>query len=80
MIGVLIAAIAVGSVSASSQVRVGLLVSATGPTSAIGIPQKNTGALLPARVGDTAVEYISLEDGGDATENWLRAERELVTA
>jgi len=24
--------------------------------------------------------YISLESGGDAFENWLRAERELVTA
>ena len=28
----------------------------------------------------TRAYYISLEDGGDATENWLRAERELVTA
>ncbi len=24
--------------------------------------------------------YIHLEEGGDADENWLRAERELVTA
>jgi hypothetical protein len=24
--------------------------------------------------------YIHLEEGGDAFENWLRAERELVTA
>lgn len=24
--------------------------------------------------------YIHLEEGGDATENWLRAERELVAA
>jgi len=29
---------------------------------------------------DTRAYYISLEEGGDATENWLRAERELVTA
>ena len=28
----------------------------------------------------TRAYYISLEEGGDATENWLRAERELVTA
>jgi branched-chain amino acid transport system substrate-binding protein len=53
--------------SASAQVKVGLMVSATGPTSAIGIPQKNTAALLPARIGDAAIEYIQLEDGGDTT-------------
>jgi len=52
---------------ASGQVRIGLMVSATGPTSAIGIPQKNTGDILPKTVGDTTVEYISLEDGGDTT-------------
>ena len=43
------------------------MVSATGPTSAIGIPQKNTGDILPKRIGDATVEYISLEDGGDTT-------------
>ncbi len=53
--------------SASAQVKIGLLVSATGPTAAIGIPQKNTAALLPARIGDTSVVYIQLEDGGDTT-------------
>jgi branched-chain amino acid transport system substrate-binding protein len=47
--------------------KVGLRVSATGPTSAIGIPQKNTGDLLPKKIGDATVEYISLEDGGDTT-------------
>src|SRR5215470_5879483 len=52
---------------ASAQVKVGLMVSATGPTSAIGIPQKNTGELLPKKVGETTIEYIQLEDGGDST-------------
>ncbi len=60
-------ALALGAASASAQVKIGLMVSATGPTSAIGIPQKNTAALLPTRVGDTSVEYIQLEDGGDTT-------------
>ena len=53
--------------SATAQVRIGVMVSATGPTSAIGIPQKNTAALLPPRIGGATVEYIVLEDGGDAT-------------
>jgi branched-chain amino acid transport system substrate-binding protein len=55
------------STAAFAQIRIGLMVSATGPTSAIGIPQKNTGDILPNKVGDVAVEYVSLEDGGDTT-------------
>ena len=52
---------------ASAQVKVGLMVSATGPTTAIGIPQKNTGDLLPRKVGGVNVDYIQLDDGGDTT-------------
>jgi len=55
------------SIAAFGQVKVGLMVSATGPTSAIGIPQKNTGDMLPRKIGDATVEYIQLEDGGDTT-------------
>jgi branched-chain amino acid transport system substrate-binding protein len=55
------------SIAAFGQVKVGLMVSATGPTSAIGIPQKNTGEMLPKKIGDATVEYIQLEDGGDTT-------------
>ena len=56
------------SVSTSyAQIRIGLMVSATGPTSAIGIPQRNTGDLLPRKIGGVNVEYVSLEDGGDTT-------------
>ena len=53
--------------AATAQIKIGLLVSATGPTTAIGIPQQNTGMLLPTRVGDATVEYIQLDDGGDTT-------------
>src|SRR4029079_10767627 len=53
--------------AATAQIRIGLMVSATGPTSAIGIPQKNTGEILPKQIGGVPVEYISLEDGGDTT-------------
>ena len=53
--------------TASAQVKIGLMVSATGPTSAIGIPQRNTAALLPTRIGDATIEYFQLEDGGDTT-------------
>jgi branched-chain amino acid transport system substrate-binding protein len=55
------------STVALAQVKIGLMVSATGPTTAIGIPQKNTGELLPKKVGDLSVEYIQYDDGGDTT-------------
>jgi branched-chain amino acid transport system substrate-binding protein len=55
------------STAAGAQIRVGLMVSATGPTTAIGIPQKNTGELLPRKVGDATIEYVQLDDGGDTT-------------
>jgi branched-chain amino acid transport system substrate-binding protein len=63
-LSLLLAAIAV---SAQGQIRIGLMVSATGPTSAIGIPQKNTGDILPRTIDGATVDYISLEDGGDTT-------------
>ena len=71
-----LAAILLGSAigPAAAQIRIGLMVSATGPTSAIGIPQKNTGEILPRTIGGATVEYISLEDGGDTTR--ARAERQ----
>jgi branched-chain amino acid transport system substrate-binding protein len=62
---------------AFAQVRIGLMVSATGPTSAIGIPQKNTGDLLPRKIGDLSVEYVQLDDGGDTTRAVQNAKRLL---
>ncbi|MBS0321624.1 MAG: ABC transporter substrate-binding protein [Proteobacteria bacterium] len=64
---VALAALSAATAPAGAQVKIGLMVSATGPTSAIGIPQKNTGDLLPTKVGNTTIEYVSLEDGGDTT-------------
>ena len=55
------------SIVAAAQVRIGLMVSATGPTTAIGIPQKNTGDLLPRKIGDVTIEYFQYDDGGDTT-------------
>ena len=55
------------SLAAAAQVKIGLMVSATGPTTAIGTPQKNTGDLLPRKIGDVTIEYIQYDDGGDTT-------------
>jgi branched-chain amino acid transport system substrate-binding protein len=74
----LLAVLAFGCKSAVAQVRIGLMVSATGPTAAIGIPQKNTGALLATRIGETTIDYVQLEDGGDTTRAVQNA-RKLIT-
>ena len=60
-------ALALAAPGALAEVRIGLMVSATGPTSAIGIPQRNTGEILPRTIGGEPIRYFSLEDGGDAT-------------
>ncbi|GIK86504.1 MAG: branched-chain amino acid ABC transporter substrate-binding protein [Betaproteobacteria bacterium] len=76
-IAVLAAALALAALPAAAQVRIGLMVSATGPTSAIGIPQKNTGDLLPRSLGGLAIEYVQLDDGGDTTRGVQNAKKLL---
>jgi branched-chain amino acid transport system substrate-binding protein len=71
----LAAALAAAALPAAAQVRIGLMVSATGPTTAIGIPQKNTGDLLPRSVGGVAIEYFQLDDGGDTTRGVQNAKK-----
>jgi branched-chain amino acid transport system substrate-binding protein len=52
---------------AAAQVKIGVVTSATGPTALVGIPQKNTVPLLPTKIGDLTIEYISMDDGSDPT-------------
>lgn len=53
--------------SAWAQVKVGVVVSATGPAASLGIPEKNTFALMPKELGGKTVEYIVLDDASDTT-------------
>jgi len=72
-----VAALLLASGAAVAQVKIGLMVSATGPTTAIGTPQKNTGDLLPTRIGLISVEYIQYDDGGDTTRGVQNAKKLL---
>lgn len=56
------------SFAAGAQVKVGVVYSATGPTAVVGIPQKNTVALLPRKIGNLSVDYIHYDDASDATQ------------
>lgn len=55
------------TMAANAQVKIGVMVSSTGPGSVVGIPQKNSAELLPKRIGNLSVRYIILNDGGDPT-------------
>ena len=57
------------AVAAQAQMKVGVISSATGPTAVVGIPQKNTAALLPRKIGDVSVEYFVFDDASDPTQS-----------
>lgn len=61
-----------------SQVKIGVVTSATGPTALVGIPQKNTVPLLPTQAGDQKIEYISLDDASDPTQT-VTAFKKLIS-
>lgn len=52
---------------ALADVSVGVLVTATGPAASLGIPEKNTIALLPTSIGGQKINYIILDDASDTT-------------
>lgn len=55
--------------ASQAQIKVGVVYSATGATSLVGIPQKNTVALLPREAGGLSIEYIDFDDASDATQS-----------
>ena len=62
-----LAALAVMSCAALADINVGVSVSATGPAASLGIPEKNTIALLPTTIAGQKVNYIVLDDATDPT-------------
>lgn len=62
----LTALLAVSSL-ALADVRVGVIISATGPAASLGIPERNTVALLPQTIGGQKIIYTILDDASDTT-------------
>jgi len=52
---------------AAAQIKIGVTISTTGPAASLGIPQRNSIALLPKGIGSMGIEYIVLDDGSDPT-------------
>lgn len=62
-----VAVLATLSTAALADINVGVSVAATGPAASLGIPEKNTFALLPATIASEKVNYIVLDDATDPT-------------
>jgi branched-chain amino acid transport system substrate-binding protein len=51
----------------AQDIKVGVTLSATGPAASLGIPERNTFALMPQTIGGKKVQYIVLDDASDTT-------------
>lgn len=69
---------AVCAAPALADINVGVVVSATGPAASLGIPEKNTFALMPTSIGGEKINYIILDDASDTT-TAVKNTRKLLT-
>ena len=74
---VLAALLAMLATAAVADINVGVVVSATGPAASLGIPEKNTFALLPASIGGEKINYLLLDDVSDTTTAVKNAKKHL---
>ena len=72
------AVLALAAGAALADINVGVTVSATGPAASLGIPEKNTIALMPQEIAGQKVHYIVLDDGSDTTKA-VSNTRKLIT-
>jgi branched-chain amino acid transport system substrate-binding protein len=63
---VLVAALWASS-QALADINVGVTVSTTGPAASLGVPEKNTIALMPKTIAGQKINYIVLDDASDTT-------------
>ena len=61
----LFASAAAIALPAQADIRVGVVLSTTGPAAAIGIPSKNTVQMWPATIGGQRAQVIILDDASD---------------
>ncbi|MEP7099069.1 MAG: ABC transporter substrate-binding protein, partial [Burkholderiales bacterium] len=71
-------ALASAGTHALADITIGVSISLTGPTSALGIPTKNGIALWPKTIGGEKVEIIMLDDATDPTQG-VKNTRRLIS-
>ncbi|CCE06991.1 putative amino-acid ABC transporter, periplasmic substrate-binding protein [Bradyrhizobium sp. STM 3843] len=74
----MLAAIALGASCARAEIKVGIVVSATGPGSALGQPQLKTVAALPKEIAGETITYIVLDDESDSVKGLQNARRLVI--
>jgi branched-chain amino acid transport system substrate-binding protein len=62
---------------ARADITIGALLSLTGPGAGLGIPERNTIALLPKMIAGQAVSWVVLDDASDTTAA-VRAARKMI--
>ncbi|WP_207004371.1 ABC transporter substrate-binding protein [Trinickia mobilis] len=62
------AAAAFAPALALAQVKIGLVLSLTGPAASLGIPARDTALMLPREIAGQKVEYVVLDDASDTTQ------------
>ncbi|MBR0933172.1 ABC transporter substrate-binding protein [Bradyrhizobium jicamae] len=63
---------------AAADIKVGIVVSASGPGSALGQPQMRTIAALPKEIAGEKIVYIPLDDESDPTKGTQNARRLVI--
>ena len=59
----------------SSEIRIGITVSTTGPAAALGIPERNALEFVPKEIAGIPLKIVELDDGGDPTNATNNARR-----
>lgn len=67
--------VSMASSYAEGPIKIGLTGTFTGPNASNGIPYRNTSEIFPATLGGKPVQWIVLDDGGDATNAMKNARR-----
>ena len=61
--------------AAWAQIKVGVTLSLTGPAASLGIPERDTIALLPKEIAGQKIAYIVLDDASDTTTSVKNAKK-----
>jgi branched-chain amino acid transport system substrate-binding protein len=67
--------LALHAAAASAQIKIGAIISITGPTAALGVGYKNAFATFPAEIDGKSVSYIIRGDAADASQAVSIAQR-----
>ena len=71
------AVLVLASGAARAEVKIGAVLSLTGPAASLGIPEKNTIEIMPKTIAGEPVRFVILDDASEPA-NAVRAARKLI--